>query len=58
MHLYYNDKKLMCVSVTASLSTLRIVSIEEDVNAHENDGIDAAEARPEGIFSDAVNDGR
>lgn len=46
----------MCMTVC--LSMLRIVSIEEDVNAHKNDGIDTAEARPERIFSDAVNDGR
>lgn len=34
---------------------LRIVSIEEDVDAHENDGIDTTETRPEGIFSGAVS---
>lgn len=44
-----NTKKLLCM--------LCVVSIEEDVNAHENDGIDTAETRPEGIFCGAVNDG-
>lgn len=37
---------------------LRIIGIQEDVDAHENDGIDAAEARPEGVLSDARNYGR
>lgn len=36
---------------------LRIIGIQEDVDAHENDGIDAAEARPEGVLSDARNYG-
>lgn len=40
------------------VTVLRVVSIQEDVNAHEDDGIDAAESRPEGVLSDAVNYGR